>query len=193
MAQSTNPPAAKPLFNREVLVGVCGGIAAYKTAEVVSKLVQLGAGVSVVMTAAAEKFIGRTTFEALTGRPVSCDLFVPTKHFQGEHIGLARPAELYLIAPATANTLGKLAHGLADDLVSTLALTVTCPILLAPAMNNEMWSKPAVARNVAQLQQDGCKIVGPGSGWLSCGAIGPGRMAEPQEILEQIEKLLLRT
>ncbi|SFH93227.1 flavoprotein [Planctomicrobium piriforme] len=175
---------------KEILVGVAGGVAAYKTADLVSKLVQRGAGVTVVMTASAHEFIGETTFQALTNRPVYTKMFQPQEHFLGEHIGLARRADLFVIAPATANVLARLAHGLADDLLTTLALVATCPVLLAPAMNNEMWTKPSVQRNVTQLQQDGLKFVGPGSGWLSCGVIGPGRMAEPVEILKSIEELL---
>lgn len=175
---------------REILLGVSGGIAAYKTAEVASRLVQAGAGVTVVMSRAAEKFIGRTTFEALTGRPVYRKAFSPIEHPQGEHIGLARRAELLVVAPASADFLAKAACGLADDLLSTLMLTVTCPVLLAPAMNNEMWSKPAVQRNVARLQEDGVHTIGPGSGWLSCGVVGPGRMAEPEEIVAEVERLL---
>ncbi|MEX0716241.1 MAG: flavoprotein [Planctomycetaceae bacterium] len=175
---------------REILLGVSGGIAAYKTADLASKLVQAGAGVSVVMTHAAEEFIGKTTFEALTGRPVHRDLFDPRAHFRGEHIGLAEQADLMVVAPATAHVLAKFAHGLADDLLSTLALAIACPLLVAPAMNSEMWAKPAVQRNVQQLRDDGVLFVEPGSGWLSCGTIGPGRMAEPREILERIRGIL---
>lgn len=142
------------------------------------------------MTAAAKQFIGAATFEALTGRPVYDCTFSPQEHFQGEHIGLARRAELYVIAPASADCLHKLAQGAADDLVSLLALTTTCPVLLAPAMNNEMWIKPAVQRNVTQVQADGRHTIGPRDGWLSCGAVGPGRMAEPAEILAECRKLL---
>ncbi len=145
------------------------------------------------MTKSATQFVGPTTFEALTGRPVYTGLFEPREHFIGEHIGLARRAELYVIAPASANQLAKLAHGLSDDLVSTLALSVTCPLLVAPAMNSEMWAKPAVQRNLEQLQADGVTIVAPGSGWLSCGTTGPGRMEEPLEILAAIEARLART
>lgn len=172
--------------NREILIGVTGGIAAYKTADLTSKLVQAGASVTVAMTEAAKKFVGPTTFEALTNRPVYQNLFEPVEHPQGEHIGLARRADLYLIAPATADFLGKAAHGLANDLVSTLVLTVTCPVFVAPAMNTEMWSKPSVQRNIRQLKEDGLKFVEPGSGWLSCGQVGAGRMAEPAEILERL-------
>lgn len=175
---------------REILIGVSGGIAAYKTADLTSKLVQKGAAVSVVMTQAAQNFIGATTFEALTGRPVYQGGFTPQEHFQGEHIGLARRAELFVIAPATANVIAQMAHGIADDLLSTLTLTCTAPILIAPAMNADMWAKPAVQRNVVQIQQDGIQIVEPGEGWLSCGIVGKGRMAEPADILKRIEELL---
>lgn len=175
---------------REILVGVTGGVAAYKTADLVSKLVQGGTGVSVVMTQNATNFVGRTTFEALTRRPVYVGQYSPSEHFQGEHIGLADRADLYVIAPCGANMLGKLAHGLADDLMSTLALTITCPLLVAPAMNKEMWSKPAVQRNVQRLVDDGVQVVGPGAGWQSCGAVGSGRMSEPTEILEKIGKIV---
>lgn len=175
---------------REILIGVTGGIAAYKVADLTSKLVQAGAGVSVMMTEAAERFVGPTTFEALTSRPVHRKLFAPQEHFQGEHIGLPRRAEVLVIAPATADMLGKLAHGFADDLISTAALVATCPILVAPAMNCEMWAKAAVQRNVATLRADGLHIIEPGSGWLSCGQVGAGRMAEAAEILESIRQVL---
>lgn len=175
---------------REILLGVSGGVAAYKAAELTSRLVQNGANVSVVLTEAAEHFIGATTFEALTGRPVHRDGFAPREHFQGEHIGLARRAELFVVAPATADYMAKVANGLANDLLSTLALTITCPALFAPAMNADMWAKPATQRNVAQLKEDGIQLVGPGSGWLSCGQVGPGRMAEPADIFAEVERLL---
>lgn len=178
------------LQNREILLGLSGGVACYKTADLASRLVQAGAGVSVVMTSAAQRFIGRTTFEALTNRPVHTELFAPQEHPLGEHIGLARRAELLVIAPATASLMGCMAHGLAPDLLTTLTLTVACPVLLAPAMNNEMWVKPAVQRNVQQLVDDGVHFIGPGDGWLSCGAVGPGRMAEPDAILQKIAGLL---
>ncbi|WP_437227578.1 flavoprotein [Planctomicrobium sp. SH661] len=176
--------------DREILLGVSGGVAAYKAADLTSKLVQLGANVTVVMTQSAHQFIGETTFHALTNRPVYTQMFVPQEHHLGEHIGLARRADLLVIAPATANIMGCIAHGIADDLLTTLALAVTCPVLLAPAMNNEMWSKPPVQRNLQQLKDDGLLIVGPGEGWLSCGVTGPGRMAEPADILAAIERAL---
>lgn len=174
----------------EILLGLTGGIAAYKSAELASMLVQAEVKLSVVMTRAAQRFVGVTTFEALTGRPVHCDLFSSREHHQGEHIGLARRADLMVVAPASAHFLAKVATGLADDLLSTLALTFTGPILLAPAMNSEMWNKPPVKRNVERLQEDGLYFVGPGSGWLSCGEVGPGRMADPAEISDRIAELL---
>ncbi len=180
-------PAVK---NREILLGVTGGIAAYKAADLCSKLVQSGAAVTVVMTAAAREFIGPTTFEALTGRPVYHEAFRPVEHFRGEHIGLAQRADLMVVAPATANFLAEVAGGFAGDLLSTLTLTITCPLLLAPAMNCEMWAKPSVQRNVVQLRTDGVLFVEPGTGWLSCGQIGAGRMAEPTEIIESIVRQL---
>jgi phosphopantothenoylcysteine decarboxylase/phosphopantothenate--cysteine ligase len=178
------------LQGHEILLGVTGGIAAYKAADLASKLVQGGAGVSVVLTRSARKFIGETTFEALTNRPVHRKLFSPQEHPLGEHIGLARRAELLVVAPATADCLAKFAHGLADDLLTTLYLAFTGPVLVAPAMNAQMWAKPAVQRNLAQLRSDGVQFVDPGEGWLSCGAVGPGRMAEPARIIERIEDVL---
>ena len=178
------------LQNREILLGVTGGVAAYKAADLCSRLVQRGAKVTVIMTESAHQFIGATTFEALTGRPVYSHAFEANEHFQGEHIGLARRASLVVIAPATAQTMARLAHGMADDLLSTAVLVATVPVLVAPAMNCDMWAKPAVQRNVAQLAADGFHLVGPEDGWLSCGQIGAGRMAEPAKILNRIEEML---
>lgn len=175
---------------REILLGVTGGIAAYKAADLCSKLVQAGSSVSVVMTESAAQFIGATTFEALTGRPVYSSSFRPVEHFRGEHIGLAQRAEVLVVAPATAHFLAQAAGGFAADLLSTLMLTATCPLLLAPAMNCEMWAKKSVQRNVSLLRSDGAHFVEPGSGWLSCGQVGAGRMAEPAEILAAIKGLL---
>ena len=172
------------LHSREILIGVTGGIAAYKTATLVSRLVGNGFGVSVVMTQAATRLVTPKTFEALSGRPVRDDVFDgAAAHL---HIELARRASLFCIAPATANILAKAAHGIADDLLSTLCLSFDGPLFLAPAMNTVMWQKPAVQRNVRQLIEDGATIIGPESGRLSCGETGPGRMAEPETILEAI-------
>jgi phosphopantothenoylcysteine decarboxylase/phosphopantothenate--cysteine ligase len=173
----------------EIIIGVSGGIAAYKTAYLVSDLVQSGVGVTVVMTRAAQKFIGPATFQALTGRRVQTHSF-DDHHHLGPHIELARQADLVCVAPATANILAKAACGLADDLLSTLLLSFTGPTVLAPAMNTEMWQKPAVQRNVKQLQADGFHLVGPNDGWLSCRVTGKGRMAEPIEIAAKIRELL---
>lgn len=182
-----------PLAGREIVIGVCGGVAAYKTAMAVSQLVQNGAGVSVVMTANASQFIGAATFEALTGRRVLQSSFAPESFPLGPHIGLAEQAELLCVAPATANLLAKAAHGIADDLLSTLLLSFTGPVLMAPAMNCEMWDKPAVARNVAQLEADGVQFVGPAEGWLSCRQTGRGRMSAPEEIVAAIASRLSRS
>ncbi len=175
---------------REIVLGVTGGIAAYKAAALCSRLVQSGGRVTAVLTSAATEFVGPVTFEALTGRPARTDAFRAREFWQGEHIGLARRAEVLVVAPATADFLARMALGLADDLLSTLVLCVTCPVLVAPAMNCEMWAKPAVQRNVARLREDGVHFVEPRAGWLSCGEIGVGRMAEPDEIFAHIERIL---
>jgi phosphopantothenoylcysteine decarboxylase/phosphopantothenate--cysteine ligase len=175
---------------REILVGVTGGIAAYKTAALVSDLVQSGVGVTVVMTRCAQKFVGAATFRALTGRAVATRAFESESHPLGPHIELARQAEILCVAPATANFLAKAAHGMADDLLSTLALSFTGPVLVAPAMNKEMWAKPVGQRNVEQLRADGYHRSGPGDGWQSCRERGAGRMAEPAEIAAAIRELL---
>jgi phosphopantothenoylcysteine decarboxylase len=175
---------------REILVGVTGGISAYKTAALVSELVQSGLGVTVVMTREAQKFVGAATFRALTGRRVATRSFETDDHPLGPHIELARQAELLCVAPATANFLAKAAQGIADDLLSTLLLSFTGPVLVAPAMNCEMWAKAAVQRNLAQLREDGFHIVDPGDGWLSCRERGKGRMAEPAEIAAAIRRQL---
>jgi phosphopantothenoylcysteine decarboxylase len=178
------------MTGREVIIGVSGGIAAYKTAALVSKLVQSGAGVTVVMTAAAREFIGPATFAALTGRPVAERVFDEAQSPLGAHIDLAQRGELLCVAPATANVLAKAATGMADDLLSTLLLSFTGPVLLAPAMNCEMWEKPSVQRNVAQLRRDGVHFVDPEEGWLSCRQQGVGRMAAPEKILDAIQELM---
>jgi|SRR5436190_13189380 len=174
---------------REIILAVTGGIAAYKSAMIASKLVQSGAGVTAVLTKSAQAFIGEATFAALTGRPVATQVFDPTYPL-GAHIELAQRAQLLVVAPATADFLSKAAHALADDLLSTLYLCFTGPVLVAPAMSSEMWSKPAVQRNAAQLRADGVHFVDPEEGWLSCRQSGAGRMADPETILAAINKLL---
>lgn len=174
----------------EIIVGVSGGIAAYKSAALVSDLVQSGVDVSVVMTRAACKFVGPATFQALTGRSVHSRMFGSHEFPLGPHIELARQAELLCVAPATANFMAQAAHGLADDLLSTLLLSFSGPVVVAPAMNSEMWEKPAVQRNLAQLESDGLHIVDPQEGWLSCRQQGVGRMAEPETIKKAVLRLL---
>lgn len=178
------------LAGREIIVGVTGGIAAYKTAALVSQLVQAGAHVTVVMTDDAKQFVGPATFAALTGRAVADRVFDDTHYPLGAHIELARKGKLFVIAPATANFMAKAACGLADDLLSTLYLAFTGPVLFVPAMNTEMWEKAAVQRNVEQLRADGVRFIDPEEGWLSCRTRGAGRMAAPEKIFAAMEELL---
>ncbi len=175
---------------REVLIGVSGGIAAYKTAALVSQLVQAEFNVTVAMTAAAEQFVGRATFAALTGRPVATEVFEDEQYPLGAHITLAQRAQLLCVAPATANFLAKSSHGVSDDLLSTLYLCFRGPILMAPAMNCEMWEKSAVQRNVKQLREDGVQLIDPEDGWLSCRQKGMGRMASQERIFSAIQQRL---
>src|SRR5438874_5138035 len=146
MTPDTDSPQDQPLppklKGREIIVGVCGGIAAYKVADVVSKLVQLGAGVTVVMTAEAQKFVTPLTFEALSGRKVHGDIFAQTEPGDTQHIGLTERADMMLVAPATANAIAKVAHGLTDDLVSLMVAAAACPVVFAPSMNDRMWGNP---------------------------------------------------
>jgi phosphopantothenoylcysteine decarboxylase/phosphopantothenate--cysteine ligase len=176
-------------MSSELIIGVSGGIAAFKTAALVSSLVQDGHGVTVVMTRAARKFIGAATFRALTGRPVVSQSF--DQHYPlGAHIELADKGQLLCVAPASADILAKAAHGLADDLLSTLLLSFTGPIVFVPAMNSGMWEKKSVQRNIKTLRDDGYHFVDPGTGWQSCRRTGKGRMAEPADIQKEIERLL---
>lgn len=178
-------------MSHEIIIGVSGGIAAYKTAALVSSLVQQGHGVTVVMTRSARRFIGPATFRALTGRPVVANPF--DQHYPlGAHIELAEKADLLCIAPASADLLAKAACGLADDLLSTLLLSFTGPVMFAPAMNSAMWEKPTVQRNIKTLRADGCHFVDPQEGWQSCRRTGMGRMAEPADIQSAIERLLAK-
>jgi phosphopantothenoylcysteine decarboxylase len=174
----------------EIVLGVSGGIAAYKAAALASTLVQCGAGVTAVLTRNARRFIGAATFAALTGRPVASRSFDPGVFPLGAHIELAERADLVIVAPATADFLAKAAAGAADDLLTTLILCAECPVLVAPAMNAAMWAKPSVQRNVDRLAADGVHLIPPGSGWLSCRKQGTGRMAEPDEIAAVIEQVL---
>jgi len=186
---SDRPPTAD-LTGREVLVAVTGGIAAYKVCEVVSRLVQRGAGVTVAMTRAARKFVGPTTFQALSGRRVLTSLWRAHDPSDVQHIAATDEADLFLVAPATADIIARFAAGIADDMVTTLFTSNAAPVLLAPAMNDRMWRHPIVQRNIKTLQDLGCHTVGPGEGWLACRSVGAGRMAEAGEILERAAALL---
>ena len=176
------------LKEKRIVLGVTGGIAAYKAAEIVSLLTRRGACVRVVMTANACKFLAPLTLETLSGNPVLTDTFGPRENLA--HISLAKWADLFLIAPATANILGKLAGGIADDLLSTTAMAMRCPIWVAPAMNNNMWNSRANQRNVQTLREWGVQMVGPARGRLACGDEDVGRMADPEEIVRAVEDAL---
>lgn len=191
MANDREPSTpATPLKGREVVVGVCGGIAAYKVADVVSKLVQLGAGVTVCMTAEAQKFITPLTFEALSGRKVRTGTFDLVDTSDPQHIGLTERADLMLVAPATNNIIAKVAHGLCDDLVSLMVCAAACPVVFAPAMNNRMWDHPVAKENVAKLHALGYRFIGPEAGWLACRNVGAGRLSEPQAIVDEVSHML---
>ncbi|MCG8991296.1 bifunctional phosphopantothenoylcysteine decarboxylase/phosphopantothenate--cysteine ligase CoaBC [Laribacter hongkongensis] len=174
-------------MQRHFLVGVTGGVAAYKTCELVRLLVKAGHTVDVVMTEAATRFVGPTTFQALSGRPVFLSQWDERPSNAMAHIELTRRADAFLIAPATADMLAKLAHGLCDDLVSTLAAARTCPLIVAPAMNKQMWDNPPNQRNVTRLQADGVTVFGPGSGVQACGETGDGRMLEPEDLFDLLQ------
>jgi phosphopantothenoylcysteine decarboxylase/phosphopantothenate--cysteine ligase len=176
--------------DRTVIVAVGGGIAAYKACEVVRLLVKGGAGVRVVMTPNATRFVGPLTFQALSGHPVLVDLLDPASEASYGHLELARRADLFLVAPATADLLARFRAGMGDDAVTTTALACTCPVLLAPAMNTRMWEGPAVQENLAALRARGWNVVGPGSGELADGDVGEGRLADPPEIALAAARLL---
>ena len=173
-----------------IVMGVTGGIAAYKACEVVSRLKKLGHEVDVIMTENATRLVAPLTFETLSKRPVCVDTFTRTESWDVKHISLAQKAELFLVAPATANLMAKLTCGIADDMLTTTLLATKAPILLAPAMNTGMWTAEATQANLRTLQARGVHFVGPESGFLACGDTGAGRMSEPAQIVEAAEKLL---
>jgi phosphopantothenoylcysteine decarboxylase/phosphopantothenate--cysteine ligase len=175
---------------KRILLGVTGGIAAYKSADLVRRLMEQGAQVQVVMTAAAREFVTPTTFQALSGRAVRTDLWDAQAEAAMGHIELARWAELVLVAPASADFLARLAHGLADDLLTTLCLATEAPIVVAPAMNQLMWRNPATRANVELLTGRGIRLIGPAVGDQACGEHGPGRLVEPADIVAQVAPLL---
>lgn len=174
------------LAGKRIVVGVTGGVAAYKAAELVRLLVKAGATVDVALTEAGARFVGAQTFQALSGRPVWDSLWDDRMSNAMAHIDLTRGADALVVAPATADFIAKLTHGMADDLLSTLCLARDCPLLVAPAMNRQMWTNPATQRNVAQLHADGARILGPASGEQACGEVGEGRMVEAQEICDAV-------
>jgi phosphopantothenoylcysteine decarboxylase/phosphopantothenate--cysteine ligase len=183
-------PVEPTLRDRRIVVAVCGGIAAYKTADVVSKLVQRGATVTVCMTRDAQRFIAPLTFQALSGRQVRTDTFDLPDSSDTQHIALTEEADLMLIAPATANILAKAACGICDDLVSLMICAAACPLAFAPAMNHRMWDNPITQENLAKLQKLGHAFIGPEEGWLACRSIGSGRMSEPAKIIEEVTRLV---
>ena len=174
------------LKGKRLVLGVTGGIAAYKAAELVRLLVREGAEVQVAMSEGATHFVTPTTFQALSGRPVYLDQWDARMPNAMAHIDLSRQADLLLVAPASADFLARIRAGMADDLLATMVLARDCPLLVAPAMNRQMWENPATRRNVAQLAVDGVGILGPASGEQACGEVGAGRMLEPEEIVEAV-------
>lgn len=184
--------AAPSMQDQRVLLCVCGGIAAYKAAVLVRRLADAGAEVQVAMTENAQRFVGATTFQALSGRSVRTSLWDAAAEAAMGHIELARWPTRIVIAPATANTLAKLAHGLADDLVSTLCLASDAPLAVAPAMNRLMWSHAATQANVSTLRSRGVTVLGPDAGGQACGEVGEGRMLEPDAIVAALASMPVR-
>ena len=178
------------LTGREIVLGVTGGIAAYKSAEIVSRLRHLGARVHVIMTRNATEFVSPLTFQTLSANPVLTDTFAAPEYWNVEHVALARLAEVFVIAPATANILAKMACGIADDMLSTTVLATKDPILAAPAMNTGMWTAAATQANISLLRERGVQFIGPDSGILACGDEGAGRMSEPEDIVAEIDRIL---
>jgi phosphopantothenoylcysteine decarboxylase/phosphopantothenate--cysteine ligase len=177
-------------LKKTILLGVTGGIAAYKAVEVVSRLVKLGATVNVIMTRNATMLVQPLTFRYISRNPVAVDTFDEPESWEPQHISLADTADLFVIAPATANIIGKLAHGIADDMLSTTALAVRCPILIAPAMNCQMYDNPILQENISILQKRGFEFIEPEYGLLACGYEGKGRLADPEKIVERIQQIL---
>ena len=180
------------LTGRKIVLGVTGGIAAYKSAEIVSRLRHLGANVHVIMTKNATEFVSPLTFQTLSANQVVTDTFAAPEYWNVEHVALAKLAEVFVIAPATANILAKMANGIADDMLSTTVLATKVPILTAPAMNTGMWTAEATEQNVKTLKERGVLMIGPESGILACGDEGAGRMSEPEAIVEEICRILRR-
>jgi phosphopantothenoylcysteine decarboxylase/phosphopantothenate--cysteine ligase len=185
--------AKQGLDGRRVLLCVTGGIAAYKAVELVRRLREAGATVQVAMTEAAQRFVGAQTFQAVSHLPVRTSLWDASAEAAMGHLELARWAQQVIVAPATANTIARLAHGLADDLVATLCLATTAPVAIAPAMNHRMWLHPATQANVATLRERGVQVIGPDDGPLAEGESGPGRMREPVAIVQALVQALVQS
>ncbi len=179
------------LSNVNIVLGVTGGIACYKACEIVSRLKKLGAGVDVIMTKNATEFVQPLTFESLSARPVTVDMFAPKKKFEVEHISLAKKADLCIIAPATADVIAKIAEGIADDMLTTTVLAMKCPILIAPAMNTNMYENKITQKHIKDLKDRGFIFIDPVSGRLACGDKGVGKMAEPIDIVQKILEVLI--
>jgi len=172
--------------NKNIVLGVTGGIAAYKAAELVSRLKKLNANVDVIMTEAAAKFVTPLTFQSLSQNPVVVDMFAEPKRWEIEHISLAEKADVFVIAPATANIIGKIANGIADDMLSTTVMATKAPVIIAPAMNKNMYENPILQENIKKLKSLGYRFVNPSTGRLACGTYGVGRLAEIDDIIREI-------
>lgn len=181
------------LKGKTVVLGVTGGIAAYKAAEITSRLVKLGADVKVIMTEHAQKFVGPVTFQAISNNPVVTDMFAPPTRWDVEHIALAKAADLFIIAPASANFIGKMNAGIADDMLTTTVMATRAPVLIAPAMNVGMYENPVTQRNMNALKELGIHFIEPGEGFLACGDVGKGRLEDPAKIVERGVEILLST
>ncbi|MDQ1316750.1 MAG: phosphopantothenoylcysteine decarboxylase / phosphopantothenate---cysteine ligase, partial [Candidatus Poribacteria bacterium] len=178
------------LKGKTILIGVTGGIAAYKAVDVVSRLVKLGATVNVIMTRNATMLVQPLTFRYISRNPVVVDMFDEPESWKPEHILLADKADVFVIAPATANIIGKLAHGIADDMLSTTALAIRCPALIAPAMNCNMYDNPILQANIDILRKYHFEFIEPEYGMLACGYEGKGRLADPEKIVDRIQQIL---
>lgn len=190
---SSRPPVGQVYAGRRIFVGITGGIAAYKTATLVSRLAQAGAEVTVAMTEAATHFVSPLTFQALSARPVYTSSWQHVESQDPQHIALASSADAAIIAPCSMDCLARLATGRADDVVCLILAAIDrsrTPVLLAPAMNSVMWAQPSTQRNIATLKADGFIIVGPADGWQACRNVGPGRMTEPDELVQALAAAL---
>lgn len=187
-----DPAKLRPDFEgARVLIGVSGGIAAYKVCTVVSRLAQAGATVTVLMTEAATRFVTPLTFQALSGRPVYTSPWQHSEAHDPQHIALADRCDVALVAPCTMDMMAKLVTGRTDDVIALVLSAINrsrTPVLLAPAMNDAMWNQPGTRRNAAQLESDGFRLVGPGTGWQACRHVGSGRMVEPEDLIEAMRQ-----